>query len=113
MASNKDIEVKVPLRLIINLVDCLEAQKNLSSSTIDNIGRHQMQKLIDNTKEWANEVIIENLNGERRPSTDLQETLDFVKTDRSSKLSVSACDTENESSCVMIVEPDDSEGGFL
>lgn len=112
MDSNEP-KIEVPLRLLKNLIDCIDAQKNLSSNnTIDNIGKHQMQKLIDNTKEWANEVLQKSV-GTPGTTANLQETLDFVKTDKRANISVGTCDTENESSCVMVVEPDDPEGGFI
>lgn len=114
MSSDNETKIEVPLRLLKNLIDCIDAQKTLSSSNIDIVTRNQIQKLIDNTKEWANSILVsKNLPSNMNTQTDLQETLDFVKTDKKTNISVGTCDTENESSCVMIVEPDDSEGGFL
>ena len=113
MATNKETEIKVPLRLIINLVDCIEAQQNLANSNIDVVGKQQMQKLVKNTTDWANSIITSSLNGNNEPSANLQETLDFVQTDKRTSISVGSCDVENESSCTMIVEPDNSEGGFI
>jgi hypothetical protein len=110
MESDNEPRIKVPIRLFKNLIDCIDAQKTLSSSNIND--RDQMQTVIDNTKEWAKEIL-RSETGINRPSTDLQETLDFVKTGENIKMIRSTCDTESESSCVMIVEPDNVEGGFL
>lgn len=112
MESDNEPRIKVPIRLFKNLIDCIDAQKTLSSSNIDTIARNQMQTVIDNTKEWAKEIL-KSETGMSRPTMDLEETLDFVKTGENIKMIRSTCDTESESSCVMIVEPDNSGEGFL
>lgn len=112
MYSDDEPKIEVPIRLLKNLIDCIVAQKTLSSSKIDVSSREQMQTLIDNTKEWATSLM-NSKTGKGKSVTNLQETLDFVKTDKKpTGLSVASCDTENESSCVMVVEPDNPEGGF-
>jgi hypothetical protein len=112
MDANKEVNIEIPIRLLKNLIDCIDAQKSLSSGNIDITSRQQIQTLIDSTKEWArsflNSVQIKNKN-----SPNLQETLDFVQTDKKANISIGTCDMENESACTMIVEPDDPEGGFL
>jgi len=110
--QSDDKKIEVPLRLLKNLISCIEAQKTLSSSNIDMVTRQQMQDLIDNTKEWAIDLINAK-SGTKITATDIQETLDFVKSDRRIKQILGQPDNESESSCVMVVEPDDSEGGFL
>lgn len=112
MPHKSEEKIEAPLRLLKNLVTCIEAQRTLSSSNIDVVSRQQMQSLIDDTKEWAIDLINSKTDNPIS-TTDIQETLDFVKTDKSIKQTMGQFDNDSESSCVMVVEPDDSEKGFL
>lgn len=113
MQPKNEPTILVPTRLFKNLIDCLEAQKTLSGSNLDVLTRNQIQTLIDNNKDWALEVLKEK--GEfPQTVTDLQETLEFVKTDKRIKTSTAPCDAEDESECsISVVEPDDSNEQFL
>lgn len=105
--------ISVPLRLFKNLIDCLEAQKTLSSTSLEDVVRKQIQNLIDDNKEWAKEVL-ESIGEKTQTVTDLQETLDFVKNERRIKAKSSLCDNEEESGIcsISVVEPDDGEQSF-
>lgn len=115
MKNNDEPTILVPTRLFKNLIDCLDAQKTLSMSNLDVLTRNQIQTLIDNTKEWALDVL--KSKGESTQTvTDLQETLDFVKNERRIKATTALCDTESDDadSCSLsIVEPEDGDSHFL
>lgn len=113
--QQKEPTIMIPTRLFKNLIDCLDAQKTLSNSNIDIVSRNQIQNLIDNTKEWAKDVL--QSKGESiQTATDLQETLDFVKADKMIKKEpLSSCDLESDSDVcqLSVVEPDNSPEDFL
>jgi hypothetical protein len=111
----REPNITIPTRLFKNLIDCLDAQRTLSNSNIDVVSRNQIQTLIDNTKNWAKEIL--QSKGETiQTATDLQETLDFVKSDNIIKKDpLSSCDIETDSDLcqLSVVEPDDPFEKFM
>mgnify|MGYP005728274651 CR=1 FL=1 len=106
--------IEIPVMLLRNLINCLEAQKTLSENKLDNMSIIQIQKLIDTTKEWAKQLLQKSgTTGQRE--TNIEETLSFVQSNTRIKTPTGPCDEDEsfDSCSVSIIEPDNSQGGFL